>query len=353
MWTIEWTDDRVVRLLDQTRLPEEEVYVECRDATAVAEAIRRMQVRGAPAIGVAAAMGLALGARQIRAEAFAPFYAELCRLAGLLAATRPTAVNLPWALARMQQVALKHRDLPVEGIKTRLEQEARAMWAEDLEVNRALGRHGEPLLPRGARILTHCNAGALATVGYGTALGVVRAAHAAGKGIRVLAGETRPFLQGSRLTAWELQREGIPVTLITDGMPAALMAQGEVDLALVGADRIARNGDVANKIGTYGLALLCRAHGLPFYVAAPLSTLDPTLESGAGIPIEQRSPEEVTALGGRRIAPAGVPALNPAFDVTPAHLVTAIITERGVARPPYGASLAGLLGARQDSEHGG
>jgi methylthioribose-1-phosphate isomerase len=353
MWTIEWTDDGVVRLLDQTRLPGEEVYVECRDAAAVAEAIRRMQVRGAPAIGVAAAMGLALGARQIRAEAFTPFYAELCRIAERLAATRPTAVNLPWALARMQQVALKHRDLPVEALKARLEQEARAMWAEDLEVNRALGRHGEPLLPRGARILTHCNAGALATVGYGTALGVVRAAHAAGKGIRVLADETRPFLQGSRLTAWELQREGIPVTLITDGMPAALMARGEVDLALVGADRIAQNGDVANKIGTYGLALLCRAHGLPFYVAAPLSTVDPSLESGAGIPIEQRSPEEVTVLGGRRIAPAGVPALNPAFDVTPAHLVTAIITERGVARPPYGESLAGLLGGRQDRAHGG
>lgn len=346
--TIEWTESGTVRLLDQTRLPDEESYLECRDAAAVASAIRRMQVRGAPAIGVAAAMGLALGARQIRAEAFEPYFAELSRIAGDLAATRPTAVNLTWALARMTQVALKHRDLPIPGITTRLEEEARAMWAEDLQANQAIGRHGEPLLPVGARVLTHCNAGALATVGYGTALGVVRAAHAVGKGIRVLAGETRPFLQGARLTAWELHREGIPVTLVTDGMPAALMARGAVDLVLVGADRIARNGDVANKIGTYGLALACRAHGLPFYVAAPLSTLDPTLPSGAAIPIEERSPEEVTSLAGRRIAPAGVPALHPAFDVTPAEYVTAIITERGVARPPYSASLAALLGARQD-----
>lgn len=346
--TIEWTEAGVVRLLDQTRLPEEEVYLECRDAAAVAAAIRRMQVRGAPAIGVAAAMGLALGARQIRAEAFEPYFAELSRIAGDLAATRPTAVNLTWALTRMKQVALKHRDLPIPGITTRLEEESRIMWAEDLQANLAIGQHGEPLLPAGARVLTHCNAGALATVGYGTALGVVRAAHAVGKGIRVLADETRPFLQGARLTAWELHREGIPVTLVTDGMPAALMARGEVDLVLVGADRIARNGDVANKIGTYGLALACRAHGLPFYVAAPLSTLDPTLPSGAAIPIEERSPEEVTTLAGRRIAPAGVSALHPAFDVTPADLVTAIITERGVARPPYSVSLAALLGARQD-----
>ena len=346
--TLEWTDEGVVRLLDQTRLPEEEVYVECRDAAAVAEAIRRMQVRGAPAIGIAAAMGLALGARQIRADAFDPFYADLCRIAGELAATRPTAVNLSWALERMKHIALKHRDLPVQALRARLEEEAKSLWAQDLEVNRAIGRHGEPLLAPGARVLTHCNAGALATAGYGTALGVVRAAHAAGKGIQVLAGETRPFLQGARLTAWELHREGIPVTLVTDGMPAALMAWGQVDLVLVGADRIARNGDVANKIGTYGLALACRAHGLPFYVAAPLSTLDPTLESGAAIPIEERSPEEVTSLAGRRLAPPGVPALNPAFDVTPADLVTAIITERGVAPPPYGESLAALLGGGQD-----
>ncbi|HEV8662465.1 MAG TPA: S-methyl-5-thioribose-1-phosphate isomerase [Candidatus Methylomirabilis sp.] len=346
--TLEWTDEGMVRLLDQTRLPEEELYVECRDAAAVAEAIRRMQVRGAPAIGIAAAMGLALGARQSRAAAFEPFYADLCRIAGELAATRPTAVNLSWALERMKQVALKHRDLPVPAITAHLEAEARRLWAQDLEANRAIGRYGEPLLAPGSRVLTHCNAGALATVGYGTALGVVRAAHAAGKGIRVLADETRPFLQGARLTAWELHREGIPVTLVTDGMPPALMARGLVDLVLVGADRIARNGDVANKIGTYGLALACRAHGLPFYVAAPLSTLDPTLESGAAIPIEERSPEEVTTLAGRRIAPAGVPALHPAFDVTPAALVTAIITERGVARPPYTESLAALLGGRED-----
>jgi methylthioribose-1-phosphate isomerase len=293
-------------------------------------------------------MGLALGARQVRAEAFDPYFAELSRIAADLAATRPTAVNLTWALARMKQVALKHRDLPIPAITARLEEEARAMWAEDLQANQAIGRHGEPLLPAGARVLTHCNAGALATVGYGTALGVIRAAHAAGKGIRVLADETRPFLQGARLTAWELHREGIPVTLVTDGMPAALMARGAVDLVLVGADRIAKNGDVANKIGTYGLALACRAHGLPFYVAAPLSTLDPTFPTGAAIPIEERSPEEVTTLAGRRIAPAGVPALHPAFDVTPAEYVTAIITERGVARPPYSASLAALLGAAPD-----
>lgn len=340
--TIAWVGDDAVRLIDQTRLPAEEVYVECRDFGAVADAIRRMRVRGAPAIGVAAAAAMALGARDIPATAFPAFLADLKALGARLRETRPTAVNLAWAVERMLSCAEKNRDLPLPAIRAALIREAQEMKEEDIRVNRTMGRHGQVLVPDGARILTHCNAGALATAGYGTAEGVMRAAVEAGKRITVWVDETRPFLQGARLTAWELQKDGIPVILIADNMAGHFMSRGEVDLVVVGADRIARNGDVANKIGTYALAILAREHEIPFYVAAPLSTLDLTLPDGRGIPIEERAPEELTHLAGRPIVPPGVAVRNPAFDVTPARYVTAIITERGVARPPYETSLAAL-----------
>jgi methylthioribose-1-phosphate isomerase len=340
--TVAWTASGTIRLIDQTRLPAEEVYIECRTVEEVADAIRTMRVRGAPAIGVTAAMGLALGAQTLQAGSFKEFFEALEGMASLLTRTRPTAVNLAWAVRRLLSLARKSQDLPLPEIKAALVAEARAMQEEDIRINRAMGQHGQRLIPNPSRILTHCNAGALATAGYGTAVGVIRAAAEAGKRIMVWVDETRPLLQGARLTAWELQRAGIPATLITDNMAAHFMGRGQVDVVVVGADRIARNGDVANKIGTYGVALLARAHGIPFYVAAPISTLDLGLADGSQIPIEERAAAEVTHVGGRELAPAGVRVVNPAFDVTPASLVDAIITERGVARAPYEVSLPAL-----------
>ncbi len=342
--TVDWNPAGSVRLIDQTRLPGEEVYIECRTVEEVAEAIRTMKVRGAPAIGVTAAMGLALGAQTIQAETFKNFQQALEGMAALLSRTRPTAVNLAWGLRRLLDLAKKSRDLSVPEIKAALIAEARKIREEDIQNNRAMGQHGQTLIPDPARILTHCNAGGLATAGYGTAVGVIRAAAEAGKRIMVWVDETRPLLQGARLTAWELVRTGIPATLIADNMAGALMGRGQVDVVVVGADRIARNGDVANKIGTYSVALLARAHGIPFYVAAPISTLDLSLADGSQIPIEERAPEEVTHHGGRRLAPQGVRVVNPAFDVTPASCVDAIITERGIAQPPYDVSLPRLAG---------
>jgi methylthioribose-1-phosphate isomerase len=289
-------------------------------------------------------MGLALGAQTIQAGSFKEFFEALEGMASLLIGTRPTAVNLAWAVRRLVNLARKSRDLPLPEIRAALAAEARAMREEDIRINRVLGGHGQSLIPNPARVLTHCNAGGLATAGYGTAVGVIRAAAEAGKRIMVWVDETRPLLQGARLTAWELQRAGIPATLITDNMAAHFMGRGQVDLVVVGADRVARNGDVANKIGTYGVALLARAHGIPFYVAAPISTLDLGLTDGSQIPIEERAAVEVTHVGGRQLAPAGVRVANPAFDVTPASLVDAIITERGIARAPYDVSLPALAG---------
>jgi len=342
--TVAWTSSGTVRLIDQTRLPTEEVYIECRTIEEVAEAIRTMRVRGAPAIGVTAAMGLAMAAQGIQGGTFQEFIDALEGMASFLIQTRPTAVNLAWAVRRILNLARKSRDLPLLEIRAALIAGAQAIREEDIQVNRALARHGQILVPNPARILTHCNAGGLATAGYGTAVGVIRAAAEAGKRIMVWVDETRPLLQGARLTAWELQRADIPATLITDNMAAHFMGRGQVDLVVVGADRIARNGDVANKIGTYGVALLARAHGIPFYVAAPISTLDLDLADGSHIPIEERAPEEVTHIDGRQLAPAGIRVANPAFDVTPASFVDAIITEQGVARPPYDISLPDLAG---------
>ena len=322
-------------LLDQTRLPCEEVERECRRWEDVADAIRALVVRGAPAIGVAAAFGVALAARQSPATTFDGLIADLEVAIKGLGATRPTAVNLFWALERMRRTALGERDRPLDGLRDRLVAEARAILEEDVAANRAMGEHGAALVPPEARILTHCNAGALATAGYGTALGVVRSAHAQGKVKLVWVDETRPVMQGSRLTAWECVREGIPHRLVADVVAASLMARREVDLVVTGADRIAANGDTANKIGTYALAVLARHHGVPFYVAAPFSTIDPSLPSGEHIPIEERPPEEVRRVAGQPTAPEASPVYNPAFDVTPASLIAAIITERGVFRPPY------------------
>ncbi|MCL6610893.1 MAG: S-methyl-5-thioribose-1-phosphate isomerase [Peptococcaceae bacterium] len=336
-------EGREFLILDQTRLPGSVEYIRCRDHLAVAEAIKRLSVRGAPAIGAAAAYGLVLGAMGLETDDPGEFLAGVERIAAHLSSTRPTAVNLNWALGRMLAgLRSAGPGKPEELIRVML-READGIYREDLEGNKKMGRLGQELIPDGARILTHCNAGALATAGYGTALGVIRAAREAGKKVSVYAGETRPLLQGARLTAWEMAREGIPVTLITDNMAGYLMARGMVDLVVVGADRIASNGDAANKIGTYGLAVLAREHGLPFYVAAPFSTVDMNLRSGAGIPIEERSPEEVTHIAGVRVAPEGVRVWNPAFDVTPARLISAIITDRGVVRPPYEKSLREIM----------
>ena len=329
-----------VRLIDQRRLPDEEVYVTCATAEATATAIRDMVVRGAPAIGITAAFGVVVEARRLagtlgQATALA---AALAPAVDLLAGTRPTAVNLFWALDRMRRV-LGTATGPAATLVEHLEAEALEIWREDLAMCRAMGDHGAALLPDGCRVLTHCNAGGLATAGYGTALGVIRSAWRQGKLHSVLADETRPFLQGARLTAWELHKDAIPVTVITDNMAAWLMHQGKVDAVLVGADRVAANGDAANKIGTYGLALAARAHGIPFYVVFPTSTLDLTLPTGASIPIEERPTREVTHVGETRLVPEGVPVHNPAFDVTPAALITALITERGVVSPPFGPGL--------------
>ncbi|KJS01600.1 MAG: methylthioribose-1-phosphate isomerase [Peptococcaceae bacterium BRH_c4a] len=341
MDTMRWENGEFY-LLDQTKLPGQSEYICCRDYITVAEAIKRLSVRGAPAIGAAAAYGLVLGAMGLKGEEEQNFLAGVEEIARHLSATRPTAVNLNWALERMLDRVKSEDSMTPEEIIGIMIREADSIHREDLEGNRKMGLFGLDLIPQGARILTHCNAGALATAGYGTALGVIRAAHEAGKKVSVYADETRPLLQGARLTAWEMLQEGIPVTLITDNMAGYLMSRGMVDLVVVGSDRIAANGDVANKIGTYGVAVLAREHGIPFFVAAPFSTIDISLQSGSQIPIEERSPEEVTCLGGIRLAPEGVRVWNPAFDVTPARLVSAIITERGVLRSPYDRSIREL-----------
>ncbi len=339
--TIEWRDNKVV-MLDQTRLPGEEVYNEYGDFKGVAEAISGMVIRGAPAIGVAAAMGIALGARDIIADTFESFFRQLTNVCDIMAKTRPTAVNLFWAIERMKRVAEANQEKGLDAIREVLKAEAIRIEEEDLALCRAIGRHGATLIEKGMTILTHCNAGGLATAGYGTALGVIRAAHEAGKDIRVFVDETRPWLQGARLTAWELLREGIPVTLIADSMAGWFMKKGEIDLCVVGADRIAANGDTANKIGTYSVAVLARENNIPFYVAAPTSTFDMTIKSGDDIPIEERHSREVTHLQGLPVAPEGVAVRNPAFDVTPARYITGIITEKGVVTGDYGRQLRRL-----------
>lgn len=330
----------VLSLLDQTRLPAETVWVDCRGAEDVADAIRFMQVRGAPLLGVAAAYGVALGARGYAGTSADEFLSHLERVARLLRNTRPTAVNLGWGVDRCVEHARRvAHEQSVPAAQAALLDLANTMAEEDAAANRRLGLHGLKLVPERAGILTHCNTGSLATVEYGTALGVIRAAHEAGRAVHVYVGETRPLLQGARLTTWELWQERIPMTLITDSMAGHFMAQGKVDLVVVGADRIAANGDTANKIGTYTLAVLADAHRIPFYVAAPVSTIDLTVGSGAEIPIEERSPLEVTRIGGAPIAPEDVPAANPAFDITPARLITAIVTDQGIVLPPYEDSL--------------
>jgi methylthioribose-1-phosphate isomerase len=337
--TIQWTGEGVV-MIDQTRLPREQVFVTCRGYKDVADAIRTMVIRGAPAIGVAAAMGIALGVSE---------GADFETVCTALAETRPTAVNLFWAIDRMRRLRASLEDMPPEIVESRMIREAQQIRLEDIAICRAIGRNGADLVPDGKTVLTHCNAGALATAGYGTALGVIRAAVEAGKKIDVFAGETRPFLQGSRLTAWELQQDGIPATVITDNMAGHFLHSGRIGCVIVGADRIAANGDIANKIGTYSLAVLAKENGVPFYVAAPASTFDLTLASGGEIPIEQRSSREVTHVFGVAVAPDGIAVENPAFDVTPARYVSAIITERGVARPPYEKSLRVTLGSCEHS----
>jgi methylthioribose-1-phosphate isomerase len=364
--TIEWTTDGVV-MIDQTKLPAEEVYLNCQSYQAVAGAIRTMVIRGAPAIGVAAAMGVALGVRQAVAKLDAAGGATNKEAAGsldqqmldqqmldqamndicsTLAATRPTAVNLFWAIDRMRKLyeALRSQGKSLQALADALVQEALEIRIEDVKINQAIGKHGAALLPQEAAVMTHCNAGALATAGYGTALGVIRAAVEGGNSVAVFANETRPFLQGARLTVWELQQDNIPVTLLTDNMAGHVLSSGRINAVVVGADRIAGNGDVANKVGTYSVAVLAKENGIPFYVAAPISTLDLSLASGKEIPIEERDPSEVTHLQGLRIAPPDTSVFNPAFDITPNRYVTAIITERGVARAPYETTLRQLAG---------
>jgi methylthioribose-1-phosphate isomerase len=339
--TLEWTDSGV-RFIDQTKLPTEETYVTCQTYREVAEVIRSMVVRGAPAIGVAAAMGIALGAKNSKASTAGELRNDLHQICEVIGKTRPTAVNLFWAIRRMQDKFESLGARPLPEIQQALIEEAKRMHAEDIAANQAMGRHGAALMPASGGVLTHCNAGALATCGYGTALGVIRAAVAQGKKIHVYADETRPFLQGSRLTAWELMKDSIPTTVIADNMAGALMRQGKIGAVVVGADRIAANGDVANKIGTYTVAVLAKEHGIPFYVAAPFSTVDLATPDGTKIPIEQRDAREVTHLAGRQLVPEGVPVANPAFDITPAKLVSAIVTEQGIARAPYEESLRRL-----------
>ncbi len=336
--------DAVV-MIDQRKLPGAEIYVRCKTAAEVARAIRNMVIRGAPAIGVAAAMGIALGMRKSTTSGTQKFAAEFYKVCELMAATRPTAVNLFWAIDRMKRTfaAAAKAGESVDQIKDRLDREAQAIHDEDVASCRAMGAFGAAIVPADARILTHCNAGALATAGYGTALGVIRGAVEAGKHVTVFADETRPFLQGARLTAWELVRDGIQTTVIADNMAGSLMRQGKVDLVVVGADRIAANGDTANKIGTYSVAVLAREHGIPFYVAAPLSTIDLGTPDGTHIPIEERNAREVTHAGGSQLVPDGALVWNPAFDVTPHPLIAGIITERGIFRPPFIESLAGAF----------
>lgn len=339
--TIEWTPEGVV-MIDQTRLPQTTAYVTCRNYLEVADAIRRMVIRGAPAIGVAAAMGIALGATQS-----ANLDVDIDEICDTLASTRPTAVNLFWAIDRMRRLYASIRHLPVDQIRARLVAEAQKIRDEDIAINEAIGRNGASLIPDGKTVLTHCNAGALATAGFGTALGVIRAAVQMGKKVDVFADETRPFLQGARLTAWELQRDGIETTIITDNMAGHFLKSGRIGCVVVGADRIAANGDAANKIGTYSVAVLAKENNVPFYVAAPISTLDLKLASGDDIPIEQRAATEVTHVQGVQIAPDGIKVANPAFDVTPNRYISAIITERGIARPPFNESLRRLCEKEQ------
>ena len=339
--TLEWTD-KGVRFLDQTKLPTEESYVTATTYQQVADAIRTMVVRGAPAIGVAAGMGIALGVKNSKAETVGDLKKDFDQICSAIGETRPTAVNLFWAIRRMQEKFETLRVRPMPQIKQALIEEAQRMHAEDIAANQAMGRHGATLMPASGGVLTHCNAGALATAGYGTALGVIRAAVEQGKKIHVYADETRPFLQGSRLTAWELLKDGIPTTVISDNMAGAMMSYGKIGAIVVGADRIAANGDVANKIGTYTVAVLAKEHGIPFYVAAPISTVDLATSDGSGIPIENRNVKEVSHIAGKQMVPDGVEIENPAFDVTPAKYVTAIITERGIARAPYQDSLRKL-----------
>jgi methylthioribose-1-phosphate isomerase len=342
--TLEWTKSGVV-FIDQTKLPTEEVYVTCTTHQQVADAIRNMVVRGAPAIGVAAAMGVALGVKNSKAENGADLKKDFDQICETIRQTRPTAVNLFWAIRRMTEKFESLRIRPVPQIQQALVEESQRMHAEDIAANQAMGRHGASLMPSSGGVLTHCNAGALATAGYGTALGVIRAAVEAGKKIHVYADETRPFLQGSRLTAWELMKDGIPTTVISDNMAGVMMQQGKIGAIVVGADRIAANGDVANKVGTYTVAVLAKEHGIPFYVAAPISTVDLATPDGSKIPIEQRNQREVTHIAGKQVVPDGVEVENPAFDVTPAKYVTAIITERGIAHAPYEESLLELAEA--------
>ncbi len=341
--TIEWRDNTVI-MIDQTRLPGEEIYNTYTDFQSVAEAIRGMVIRGAPAIGVAAAMGIALGARDIIADTHESFYRQLENVCDVMARTRPTAVNLFWAIERMKRVAEANRDKKLDQIREILKKEAIRVEVEDQTICRNIGKWGATLIPEGATVLTHCNAGGLATAGYGTALGVIRAAHEAGKNIRVFADETRPWLQGARLTTWELMKEGIPTTLISDNMAGFFMSRGEITCCVVGADRIAANGDTANKIGTYSVAVLAKENNIPFYVAAPVSTLDLTLSDGSRIPIEERPTHEVTHIKGIGIAPEGVSVRNPAFDVTPFRYITAIITENGIVKDDYRSGLRKISG---------
>ena len=339
--TLEWTDKGVV-FIDQTKLPTEEVYVTCTTHQQVADVIRNMVVRGAPAIGVSAAMGIALGVKNSKAGNGDDLKKDFDEICETIRQTRPTAVNLFWAIRRMQEKFEKIRIRPIPQIKLELIEESQRMHAEDIAANQAMGRYGATLMPSSGGVLTHCNAGALATAGYGTALGVIRAAVEAGKKIHVYADETRPFLQGSRLTAWELMKDGIPTTVISDNMAGVMMQQGKIGAIVVGADRVAANGDVANKIGTYTVAILAKEHGIPFYVAAPISTVDLATPDGSKIPIEQRNVREVTHIAGKQMTPDGVAIENPAFDVTPAKYVAAIITEKGIARAPYTDSLRKL-----------
>ena len=341
-YTIKWDEDAVL-MLDQTRLPAEEVYNRYTDFNSVAKAIQGMVVRGAPAIGVASALGIALGAREIIADTPESFFRQLENVCQIMGNTRPTAVNLFWAIEKMKKTAFAASNENLEQIRKALLAKALEIAREDMEICQAIGKNGAKLIPDSATILTHCNAGALATAGYGTALGVIRAASAAGKDIKVFADETRPWLQGARLTTWELMKDNIPVTLIADNMAGFFMGRGEITCCVVGADRIAANGDTANKIGTYTVAILAKEHGIPFYVAAPLSTIDLDCKNGSEIPIEERTATEVTHIRGLPIAPDGVAVRNPAFDVTPARYITAIITEKGIVQGDFAAGLAALF----------
>ena len=341
--TIEWSNDTVI-MIDQTRLPGEEIYNTYSDYKSVAEAIRGMIIRGAPAIGVAAAMGVALGAREIIADTHESFFAQLDNICDVIGRTRPTAVNLFWGIERMKRVAEANRARSLDQIREALKKEAIRVEQEDLTICKNIGKWGATLIPEGATVLTHCNAGGLATAGYGTALGVIRAAHEAGKNIQVFADETRPWLQGARLTAWELMNAGIPTTLISDNMAGFFMNRGEITCCVVGADRIAANGDTANKIGTYSVAVLAHENNIPFYVAAPVSTLDLSLADGSRIPIEERPSSEVTHIKGIAIAPEGIKVRNPSFDVTPARYISGIITENGIVSGDYLSGLRKIAG---------